>query len=86
VDLKAHVDRVAAGIVQREGFLSHRAYVAKVGRATQIELYFIVPKDLPPRTIEEWDRTRDQIGAAIGDEGRNRWLTIAFTADVNWAE
>lgn len=86
VDLKAHVDRVAAEIVQREGFLSHRAYVAKVGRATQIELYFIVPKDLPPRTIEEWDRTRDQIGAAIGDEGHNRWLTIAFTADVNWAE
>ncbi|TIL82523.1 MAG: cation transporter, partial [Mesorhizobium sp.] len=33
-----------------------------------------------------WDRIRDQIGTAIGDEGHNRWLTIAFTADVGWAE
>ena len=85
-DLKAHVDRVAAETVQREGFLSHRAYVARVGRATQIELYFIVPKAMPARTIEEWDRTRERIGASIGDEGYNRWLTIAFTGDVSWAE
>lgn len=86
VDLKAHVDRVAAETIQREGFLSHRAYVAKVGRATQIELYFIVPANLPPKSVEEWDHTRDQIGAAIGDEGHDRWLTIAFTADMAWAE
>ncbi|TIL32520.1 cation transporter [Mesorhizobium sp.] len=86
VHLKAHVDRIATETVQREGFLSHRAYAAKVGRATQIELYFIVPANLPPKSIEEWDRIRDQIGTAIGDEGHNRWLTIAFTADVGWAE
>lgn len=85
-DLKAHVDCVACDVVQRHGFVSHRAYVAKVGRATQIELYFIVPANLPPRSIEAWDRVRDEIGAAIGDEGHNRWLTIAFTADVEWAE
>lgn len=86
VDLKDHVDQVAAETVEREGFLSYRAYLARVGRATQIELYFIVPRDLPSRSVEEWDRIRDQIGSAIGDEGHNRWLTIAFTADVAWAE
>ena len=86
VDLKAHVDGVATETVQRERFLSYRAYVAQVGRAMQIELYFIVPKNLPPKSVEEWDRIRDEIGAAIGDEGHNRWLTIAFTADVSWAE
>jgi predicted Co/Zn/Cd cation transporter (cation efflux family) len=60
--------------------------VAKVGRATQVELYFIVPKGLPPRSVEGWDRMRDEIGAVIGGEGPDRWLTIAFTADVAWAE
>ncbi|MCA1371785.1 cation transporter [Bradyrhizobium sp. BRP14] len=85
-DLKEHVDRVASEVVQRQGFLSHRAYVAKVGRAAQIELYFIVPENLPPKSIESWDRIRDEIGAAIGSEGHDRWLTIAFTADVEWAE
>lgn len=86
VDLREHVDRVASDTVRRCGFLSHRAYVARVGRATQVELYFIVPPGLPPRSIEAWDELRDEIGAAIGGESADRWLTIAFTADVEWAE
>lgn len=86
VDLQEHVDRVASDTVRRLGFLSYRAYVARVGRATEIELYFIVPEGLPPKRLEEWDALRDEIGAAIGDESVNRWLTIAFTADVEWAE
>jgi len=86
VDLKNHVDNVASETVRRLHFLSYRAYVARVGRATQIELYFIVPKGLPPKTVEDWDALRDEIGNAIGDESTNRWLTIAFTADAEWAE
>lgn len=86
VDLQEHVDRVASDTVRRLGFLSHRAYVAQVGRAKQIELYFIVPEGLPAKTVEEWDALRDEIGHAIGDESANRWLTIAFTADQEWAE
>lgn len=85
-DLKAHVDRVATECVERERFLSYRAYVAKVGRATQVELYFVAPKDQSPKPLEEWDRIRDRVGAAIGGEGKDRWLTIAFTTDVAWAE
>ncbi len=46
-DLKSHVDRVAEAVVERHGFLSYRAYVARVGRGRQIELYFIVPEDFP---------------------------------------
>jgi len=84
--LRAHVDAVAAGVVARQGFLSYRAYVAKVGRSTQIELYFIVPPGTPPRSIEAWDSLRDEIGEAIGDESHNRWLTIVFTADETWAD
>lgn len=85
-ELEAHVDEVARATVARHGFVSHRAYVAKTGRLSQIELYFIVPPGLPARTIEEWDRMRDEIGNSIGAEGPDRWLTIAFTADREWAE
>ena len=85
VDLKEHVDTVAEDFVKRQGFLSYRAYVAKVGRGKQIELYFIVPPDLPPRKLEEWDALRSEIGDALGDKGPDRWLTIAFTADEEWA-
>lgn len=85
-DLKDHVDGVANDIVRRYGFASHRSYVARVGRGKQIELYFIVPKDGPARKLEEWDRIRDEIGEAIGDDTPDRWLTIAFTTDPEWAD
>ncbi len=85
-DLMQHVDAVARDVVAREGFLSHRAYVARVGRGRQIELYFIVPTGLPARPLEAWDSLRNAIGIAIGDESPDRWLTIAFTTDKEWAE
>ncbi|QEU07729.1 cation diffusion facilitator family transporter [Paracoccus yeei] len=84
-DLKSHVDRVARAAAARHGFLGHRAYVARVGRGRQIELFFIVPQGAPARTLEEWDAIRDEVGDQIGDEGPDRWLTIAFTTDPEWA-
>lgn len=85
-ELRQQVDDAAQAAVKRHGFLSYRAYAAKVGRAKQIELYFIVPHGWPAKTLEEWDQVRDEIGDAIGGEGPDRWLTIAFTTDVEWAE
>ncbi|RNB84630.1 cation transporter [Brevibacillus fluminis] len=83
--LKQHVDEVAQDFVKRYGFVSHRAYVAKVGRGKQIELYFIVPTGWPTKRLEEWDAIRDEIGNAIGEESSDLWLTIVFTTDVEWA-
>jgi len=85
-DLRDHVDQVASEIVRRYAFLSYRSYVARVGRGKQVELYFIVPSNGPARKLEEWDHIRDEIGEAIGDEGPDRWLTIAFTTDPEWAD
>jgi predicted Co/Zn/Cd cation transporter (cation efflux family) len=83
--LKQRVDSVAGDVVRRHGFVAYQAYVAKVGRAEQVELYFIVPMGWPAQTLEQWDALRNEIGDAIGGEGPNRWLTIAFTSDPEWA-
>jgi predicted Co/Zn/Cd cation transporter (cation efflux family) len=85
-DLMRHVDAVAAQIVQRYHFMSYRAYVARVGRGRQIELYFIVPVGLPAKRLEEWDKIRDEIGEAIGNDTPDRWLSIVFTTDREWTE
>lgn len=85
-DLKQHVDEVARAFVEKHGLVSYRAYVARVGRSREIELYFIVPAEAPARTIAEWDALRDEIGALVGDEGPDRWLTVVFTGDPEWAE
>lgn len=84
-DLKQHVDEVAKASVQRYGFASHRASVARVGRGRQIELYFLVSSDRPARPLNEWDRIRDEISEAIGDDTPDRWLMIVFTTDPEWA-
>lgn len=83
--MKDDVDAVARAAVQRHGFLSYRAYVARVGRGSQIELYFIVPANWPARRLEEWDSLRDEIGRALGPDSPDRWLTIVFTTDPEWA-
>lgn len=83
--LKAHVDAVATAFVEKHGFSFYRAYVARVGRSREVELYFIVPADWPARTVAEWDALRDEIGEAIGDDGPDRWLTVVFTGDPEWA-
>jgi predicted Co/Zn/Cd cation transporter (cation efflux family) len=85
-DLKQHVDQVAQDTVQRHGFDSFRAYVARVGRGRQIELFFIVPTQWPAKRLEEWDAIRNEVGEALGEESTDRWLTIVFTTDPEWAE
>lgn len=85
VDLKRHVDSVAEAFVAKHGFLSFRAYVARVGRSRDIELYFIVANDSIARTVPEWDALRDEVGDLIGDDGPDRWLTVIFTGDPEWA-
>lgn len=84
-DLKQHVDDVAQTMVSRYGFVSYRAYVARVGRGRQIELFFIVPVNGEARQLEEWDKLRNEIGEALGEESPDRWLTIVFTTDPEWA-
>lgn len=84
--LKAKVDIVAQNIVEKYGFESFRAYVAKVGRERRIELYFIVPKSWPAKRLEEWDMLRDEIENMLEKDDPNLWLTIVFTTDFEWAE
>lgn len=80
-DLLEQVDEVAMKTVQDQGFDGHRSAVARTGRATQIEIYFIVPPNQPARPLEYWDGLRDQIGDALGGPSPHRWLTIAITTD-----
>lgn len=83
-ELQAHVDAVARAIVAKHGFVEHRSYVAQVGRGEQIELFFVVPENDPPRPLVEWDQLRDEIGDALGEASPDRWLTIMFTTDREW--
>lgn len=85
-ELKQQVDEVAQAFVEKHGFASFRSYVARIGRGRQIEVYFILPPDLPARTIEEWDALREEVATALGEKNPDRWLIVTFTGDRSWAE
>ena len=86
IDLKEEVDNVAREITKKYGFSSFTAYVARVGRGRQVEIYFLVPKNDPARKLEEWDKMRDEIEKTLGANTPDYWLTIVFTADPEWTD
>ncbi len=85
-ELRAHVEAVARKYVQEQGYAGHYAYVAEIGRAVQIELWFVLPPDAPALPMPHWDALRDRIGAEIGGDNDHRWLTIVFTGQREWAQ
>lgn len=84
-DLKEEVDNIARAVVEQHGFISYHAFVARVGRGVQVELNFVVPRNRPPKHLEEWDSLRDRIAEAFGNDSPDLWLTITFTTDPEWA-
>ena len=73
----------AAQVVEAEGFLDYRAYVAQVGRAKQFELVFHVPTDMDPKPLQEWDRIRSQVQQELGAEDPNNWISVIFTTKAS---
>ena len=68
-------------LTMRQGFITYSSYVAKIGRAHFIEIHIVVPKGYSISGVESLDAIRLEIGKAIGGEGPQRWLTVAFTTD-----
>jgi predicted Co/Zn/Cd cation transporter (cation efflux family) len=80
-DLDAHVHQVMDAFVARHGFAGYESYVTRTGRARFIEISVLARPDMPAKTIAHFDALRAEIGAAIGEAGPDRWLTIVFTED-----
>lgn len=85
-DLDATVRAAAQDVTDRHGFADFRSHVARIGRSSMIEVHFIAGADRPAAPLSAYDSIRDELGAAIGGRGPNRWLTIAFTTRPDWAE
>lgn len=83
-DLDADVSTIAAGVAARHGFVGHRSYVTRVGRAQFIEIGFVSPTASTATTFGELDSIRQEIAEAMGGLRPGHWLTVDFTADRVW--
>jgi predicted Co/Zn/Cd cation transporter (cation efflux family) len=66
------------------GFKTYTSYVAKIGRAKFIEIHIVVPLGYPISGVESLDIIRREIVNALGGNGPQLWITIAFTTDESW--
>ncbi len=71
-------------LIEREGFKTYSSYVAKIGRAQFIEIHIVVPLNYPINGVEALDALRREIGKALGENGPEMWLTVAFTTEEHW--
>jgi predicted Co/Zn/Cd cation transporter (cation efflux family) len=78
-EVDAQVREVMNAFVAHHGFTTFESYVSRTGRARFIEISVLVPGDLV-LPVAELDALRAEIGAAIGGEGPDRWLTVMFTS------
>ncbi len=84
-ELVAHVEAVARATAEQHGFVGFETYAAKIGRSQQIEICFVVPAAFGLAGVGTLDAIRDEVGRLIGGESPDRWLTIMFTGDPEWA-
>ncbi|GAA2101794.1 MULTISPECIES: cation diffusion facilitator family transporter [Brevibacterium] len=79
--LRAEAEAVAERTAHTHGFSSSAVYPVQVGRSRQVEIVFLVPEKADVKPLQEWDRIRREVGAELGAEDPNNWITVAFTTD-----
>ena len=83
-ELNEKIRRYLDEIKFRYKFKTYTSYAAKIGRAQFIEIHIVVPLGYPIASVEELDAIRREIVDALGGNGPEHWITIAFTTDESW--
>ncbi|TQI79638.1 cation diffusion facilitator family transporter [Serratia fonticola] len=82
--LDARVEAIMAQLTLEYGFLDYSNYATRVGRGLFIEIHIVIPASMENSGVRKFDRIRDQIAEAIGEDSPHRWLTISFTHNPKW--
>lgn len=78
-ELKARAETAAQDVAEAEGFFDYRVYASQQGRARTVDVVFYVPEDQGLRSLEDWDRVRDETRTQLDGDDPHSWITITFT-------
>jgi cation diffusion facilitator family transporter len=82
-EVEEKIHEVAEQICKEYGFLDSLVRVAKTGGSYNIEIDFLLPKNLAGMQVSELDEIRQELHDQIkGDY--EMWLTISFTTERKW--
>jgi len=78
------VREVMTDVIQRNGMVGYKSYVAKTGRMHLVEIHVLVPAGFVC-DIHAYDQIRQEISDGLGPAIRlEQWLSISFTARADW--
>jgi cation diffusion facilitator family transporter len=83
-DLDRRVQEATRAVAAAHGFVDCRSHVARVGRQQFVDIALVAAADAPPVAYARLDRIREDLAAAIGQDGPGTWLSVDFTADARW--
>ena len=84
--LDQEVRSVMSGIMKRDGLIDYYSHVAKSGRIYFIEIHIVTRGDFGvDQGVQALDTVRAEITAGLEKPGEKRWITVAFTANPEWA-
>ncbi len=84
--LKLHeqVHGVMDEFMKRYRFKDYVSSVQRYGKIEFVEIDILIDKNYPVQQVEDLDRIRDEIDAALGGKSVQKWLTITFTTTKRW--
>ncbi|MBZ2189424.1 cation diffusion facilitator family transporter [Alcanivorax sp. JB21] len=84
--LDQEVRNVMARIMKRDGLIDYYSHVAKSGRIYFIEIHIVTRGDFGvDQGVQALDMVRAEITAGLEKPDEKRWITVAFTANPDWA-
>ncbi|WP_431225615.1 cation diffusion facilitator family transporter [Serratia sp. L9] len=83
-NLDCKMESIMAQLTLEYGFLDYSNYATRIGRGLFIEIHIVIPESMENSGVTKFDKIRDKIADAIGEDGPHRWLTISFTHNPKW--
>ena len=73
-------------ILEEKGLSTYRTRMAKAGRSYFLVLHVRVPDEGGPATVEDFDKLRATLHAAVQTDGSPYSLDVVFTREERWME
>ena len=85
-DLDEKITQIMEELSQKFGFGDYDTHTAKSGRFYMIEINILVDSttDCAITSIDDFDKIRDHIEAALEIPSYKIWLSVSFTANPKW--
>ena len=82
--LHEQIQAIMDDFMERYHFKDYVTSIQEYGKTRFIEIDILLPKNYEAQRVEDMDKIRNEIDAAIGGRADEKWVTITFTTTKRW--